>query len=160
MREKVLSTALVVALSAVLTGCVGAPPPLRTSSPAGTTQKSTGGGGASSPTPARTPSQPSAGSSSAPRAGESDARQACQIVSTGLASGSIGVPADPAALAPATEAAQRAVKADPSWSSLASALSSFVEGATAAQPEVQKVNRDLAALDTQCSPIGAPMPAN
>jgi hypothetical protein len=164
MKRLIPISAAAIVTAGLLAGC--AP----TSSPEGRHPTSSPGASAShspsspsAPAGSRATKAPDAGAAApetAPSAGLDEAKKACQVVSAGLADGTIGVPASAESLAPATASAIAAESADQSWSALAAALSDFVEGATASRPDVQRVNQDLERLDAQCAPIGAPMPAS
>jgi len=157
-----------VLLGGLLAGCAPQPSPASSGAAATSrpsTHTSAPPAAGSSAAPSTTPAPPApavptqtAAPATGTLAGASDAVQACEVVSRGLANGSIGVPADPAVLAPATAAADSAVKADASWSALSSALAAFVRSATSSKPDPQAVNRDLGVFDSQCTPLGAPMP--
>lgn len=170
MRSGIVPIGIIALIAVALTACAQRTGSVddetgHRPSASSSTAKSGGNPAASSPpvpTGAQSGSSPSPGSVSASpvsQAGLAEATRACRIVSGGLSDGSIGVPANPAALAPAKQAAQSAQRSDSSWSELLRVMDDFIADSTAAHPDVQQVNRDLAFLDAQCAPIGAPMPS-
>ena len=87
------------------------------------------------------------------------ATSACRDIRDGILDGSIGVPAEPAALAPAVEAAGLAAMTDATWQPLNQAMTQFATDAPDPSAPSAVKNGDLHAINVACEPTGIRMPS-